>query len=140
MRSKAPLALMEQLAMILVFAVAAALCLQAFALSNRMSQANEARDRAMLEAQNTAEVLKSCQGSYEAASVILDGQWEEDRWLRLFDENWQSVQAEAAYSLCVTLCESGTPLLGRAEITVLSVEGKCLVRLPVAWQEGGSHA
>lgn len=32
MRSKAPLALMEQMVMVLVFALAAALCLQAFAL------------------------------------------------------------------------------------------------------------
>ena len=31
MRSKAPLALMEQMVMVLVFALAAALCLQSFA-------------------------------------------------------------------------------------------------------------
>ena len=38
MRSKAPLALMEQMVMVLVFALAAALCLQAFALADRISR------------------------------------------------------------------------------------------------------
>ena len=37
MHSKAPLALMEQIIMLLVFALSAALCLQVFALSGRIS-------------------------------------------------------------------------------------------------------
>ena len=44
-RSKAPLAMMEQLAMVLVFAIAAAVCVQVFAYSGkgsaRMEQENE---------------------------------------------------------------------------------------------------
>ncbi len=58
MRSKAPLALMEQLVMVLVFALAAALCVQVFVLSSRTSRWNESRDRAVVEAQNAAELLK----------------------------------------------------------------------------------
>ena len=46
MRSKAPLALMEQMVMVLVFALAAALCLQAFALADRISRQNAERDQA----------------------------------------------------------------------------------------------
>ena len=38
MKSKAPLALMEQMVMLLVFALAAALCLQAFVQSDRLSR------------------------------------------------------------------------------------------------------
>ena len=48
MRSKAPLAMMEQMVMVLVFALAAALCLQAFVKSDRMSKEMEARDRAVV--------------------------------------------------------------------------------------------
>ncbi|MEI3306106.1 MAG: hypothetical protein V8R40_08850 [Dysosmobacter sp.] len=47
MRSKAPLALMEQLVMVLVFALAAALCVQVFVLSGQTSRWNAARDRAL---------------------------------------------------------------------------------------------
>lgn len=43
MRSKAPLALMEQLVMVLVFALAAALCVQVFVLSGQTSRWNESR-------------------------------------------------------------------------------------------------
>ena len=58
-RSKTPLALMEQMVMVLVFALAAALCVQVFVLSDRTSRYGEARDRALLEAQSAAEALKS---------------------------------------------------------------------------------
>lgn len=37
-RSKAPLALMEQIIMILVFALASAVCLQAFVYADRLSR------------------------------------------------------------------------------------------------------
>ena len=44
-RSKAPLAMMEQMVMLLVFALAAALCLQAFVKSDGMSKRGEAYSR-----------------------------------------------------------------------------------------------
>ncbi len=47
MKSKAPLVMMEQMVMILVFALAAALCLQAFVLSNSLSEQGQARDQAL---------------------------------------------------------------------------------------------
>ena len=71
MRSKAPLALMEQMVMLLVFALAAALCLQAFVQSDAISQRSEARDRAVELAQSVAEVVKSCHGDLAAAAEKL---------------------------------------------------------------------
>ena len=56
MRSKTPLALMEQMVMVLVFALAAALCLQVFVVTDRMSERNKDIDHAVLLAQNTAEL------------------------------------------------------------------------------------
>ena len=46
MKSKAPLALMEQIVMLLVFALAAALCLQAFVKSDQISRESQARSNA----------------------------------------------------------------------------------------------
>ena len=43
-RSKAPLALMEQIIMILVFALAAAVCLQAFVYANGLSTRGEKKN------------------------------------------------------------------------------------------------
>ena len=55
MKSKAPLSLMEQLIMLLVFALAAALCLQVFVLSAQISRRCKATDHAVTAAQNAAE-------------------------------------------------------------------------------------
>ena len=60
MKNKAPLPMMEQLIMILVFALTASLCLQGFSLADRMSRRHEAREQAVVLAQNTAETLKAC--------------------------------------------------------------------------------
>lgn len=76
MRSRAPLALMEQAVMVLVFALAAALCVQAFALAGTMSRKNETRDRALQQAQNAVETLKSTHGDYQSAADVLDGNWD----------------------------------------------------------------
>lgn len=59
MRSKASLFLMEQLVMILVFALAAALCLRLFAATQEISLETAHRDKAVVIAQNGAELLKA---------------------------------------------------------------------------------
>lgn len=137
MRSKAPLALMEQLVMVLVFALAAALCVQVFVLSGQTSRWNESRDRALVEAQNAAEILKGLSGDYEAACAACGGQWNGTMWGISYDEQWELAEnaSQAAYHLLVTPVDSETALLGGASIAVYAADGELLVTLPVAWQE-----
>lgn len=59
MKSKASLTLMEQLVMIPVFALAAAVCLQVFAGAQRISLETAKREAAMVVTQNAAELLKA---------------------------------------------------------------------------------
>lgn len=144
MKSKAPLALMEQLVMVLVFALAAALCVQAFFASDRMSRQGEARDRAVLLAQNTAEYLKEYGAEQTAQTlaqtlggtaetpervcVYLDGGLSEDR----------PAPADAAYLLRVELEDAQYGgQLGRAEVSVYQAgAAEPLFSIPAAWQEG----
>lgn len=137
MRSKAPLVLMEQLVMVLVFALAAALCVQVFVLSDQTSRSHEARDRAVVAAQNAAENLKGCGGDYAAAAERWGGDWNGSMWGISYDEAWQvcSDQGQAAYHVLVTPAESGRDLLGQAQVTVYTAEGDVLFSIPVAWQE-----
>lgn len=58
MKSKASLFLMEQLVMVLVFALAAALCLGVFVRANEISSETARRDEAVIIAQNAAQMLK----------------------------------------------------------------------------------
>lgn len=144
MKSKAPLALMEQLVMVLVFALAAALCVQAFFASDRMSRQGEVRDRAVLLAQNTAEYLKEYGAEQTAQTlaqtlggtaetpervcVYLDGGLSEDR----------PAPADAAYLLRVELEDARYGgRLGRAEVSVYQAgAAEPLFSIPAAWQEG----
>ena len=141
MRSKAPLALMEQLVMMLVFALAAALCLQVFVFSEQTSRRNRDVDQAVLLAQNTAEMLKAC-GSVEKAQEILGGEIEQMMWCSYYYEDLSPApDRESAFYHVDTLPEnSGVLGLGQANIEVFRYDGnKGLFSMTVAWQEVNSH-
>lgn len=131
MRSKTPLVLMEILVAVLVFALAAALCLKAFVLTDDLSELGETRDRAVLAAQSAAEVVKSCRGDWEQAAELLGGVW---------DGSILAVHTDNTFSLFVTPVESETPLLGTALVEAYSNgDDARLFELTVAWQEVDEH-
>lgn len=72
MRNRASLVLMEQLVMVLVFALAAALCLQVFVRAEEISLETERRDEAVRIAQNAAQLLKAG-GDEEETEINLSG-------------------------------------------------------------------
>ena len=134
MRNKAFLPLMEQLLMIAVFAIAAAVCLSAFAAGNRISKERSALDEAVLLAQNTCEILKHAEGDMEKAAGLTGGDWKENELLIYFDENGDKTDAESAVYLvraCRSKSEAG---VGQAEVTVTAGETE-LYSVSVAWQE-----
>lgn len=141
MRSKAPLAVMEQLVMLLVFALSAALCLQVFVFSSQTSRRNEARDRAMLEAQNAAEALKSGSSNYfSEMSASVNGNV---GYLIAYNANWQPVPADSsgiAYTLTTVETDSGLVYLWTAEVQVCTANGDQLAVLSVAGQNTGEVA
>ena len=140
MRNKTPLVLMEQLVMVLVFALAAALCLQAFVLADNRSRQAEIQDQALLEAHNAVETLKSCAGDYETAAQLCRGTWDGTVLRVFYDEAWQStVEETPAYTLTATPVDSAYTLLGRAEIAVADEDGVTLCAFPAAWQEVDDH-
>lgn len=140
MRSKAPLALMEQAVMVLVFALAAALCLRVFVWSDQASRDNEARDRALLLAQSAAEIMKQAGGdmprAQEAVVEQLGGQLSQGLYFSFYDGDWQPVEQDGAVYCLETQGEpTDVPGLWRADVRVSrESDGLLLVRLPVAWQ------
>lgn len=131
MKSKAPLALIEMLVMILVFALAAALCLNIFVLADRRSETNAARDRAVLAAQTAAETVKSCGGDMERAARLLNARWA---------DGTLSIPTNDMFTLSVTPVKSETSLLGTALVEARLCDGDtCLIQLTVAWQEVAEH-
>jgi len=122
MKNKTPLVIMEQTVMILVFAFAAAVCMQIFVCSDKLTRHNQQRDNAIIMAQNTAEMLK-CSGG-EAETPIY------------YDQNWQPVsgQKNAAYQLEIIHTENEDPLLWTAIVKISRSDNELLFELPVAGQ------
>ena len=138
MRSKAPLALMVQMVMVLVFALAAALCLRVFALSDQMSRRSEARDDAVILAQNAAEICKHSGGDFELLERTLGGEALGYSWTALYGENLDPVTAaeDAGYEVVIRPEMAKTSGLGRASVSVFELDdGELLFQIPVSWQE-----
>lgn len=142
-RDKTSLLLMEQLVTLLVFALAAAICLQAFVTADRRSRRMEARDRAAVLCQNTAETLRHNRGDFAAAGGALNAQSRDGDSLTVFyDADWQPADAGSpnvyplGYTLGACRVETGVPGLGKAAVWAVEDEtGEELFRLETAWQE-----
>ena len=109
MKSRATLTLMELLVMVLVFSLAAAVCLRLFAGAANLSQETARQDRAVVLAQNAAESLKAGK---------------------------DPVLSEEELEVSVTELDSGIPGLKQVQITVF-FEEEILFTLQTGWQEVG---
>lgn len=112
MKNKTSLLLMEQMVMVLVFALVAALCLTVFVKADRISRDTVRRDEAVLLAQNAAQVLKATSGDVEQAAATADA---------------------SGYRLEIERTNTEN-LLGQAEIRVWQEED-LLFTLRTGWQE-----
>lgn len=124
MKNKTFLPLIEQMIMILIFALAAAFCLQGFASADRISKRQAVLTEAVVTVQNTAEILKSSHGDYNLAAELLTG--------TVTDTGLQ-IQTED-YTLTATAAEEQLDSLASAKIKVL-YKTETLYELTVSWQE-----
>ena len=150
MRSKTPLALMEQAIMVLVFALAAVLCLRVFVWSDRTSELAEAKDMAALRAQSAAEIIKNEGRSgkseaevIKAAAGLLGGSFSDSTGSLTvgYSGDWKPYNdgENAEYILTVSPKDSGEEKLGAVHIDVReSSSGELLIELEAAWQKGES--
>lgn len=123
MKNKTPLVLMELVIMLLVFAVAAGLCLRAFAGAERISRTGAEDDRAVAAAQNGAELTKFYSGDLETAVAERGGAWDGVSWRFTVD----------GCPVTVTLLHAESPYLGTAAVTAGDIE------LTVSWQKEGAY-
>lgn len=149
MKSKAPLLLMEQMIMLLVFALAAALCLQAFVKSDASSRWIQNRDTAVNLVQNVAEVARSRGGDMGNAltetAEELGYHYQQGLLWQDFDENWMSAGTSGeGFRLEAQGVPSDVPGLNVLKICVFTLsadepETDILFEIETAWQmEGGN--
>lgn len=122
MKQRMPKMLIELSVMLLVFALAAALCLKAFVWADTASRQQEHKERAWQQLQNHAQTIQADPR----------GDWESQL---CFDEHWQLTQSAPAFLLEVKQEEPSQPLLGAATVTVRTAEGQILAQSRICWQE-----
>lgn len=150
-RSRVTLVLMEQVLMLLAFALAATLCVQTFVYASRQSIDYEERDRAVQMAQTAVEIIKSTGSSMEQAQLTaakhMGGQVIQGDWRVFYDQDWQEVSSGMPYRYCLQAIAEPSGLKGfwKANVQVLADEGESgkqeiLFQLPAAWQEVSGYA
>lgn len=125
---------MEQICMIAVFAVAAAICLRGFALAHEISEGRSDLDAAVLLAQDTCEILKYTEGDVDKAAEFLGGRVTDDGLIAYYDGNKMKTSRKKAVYVVKVSPSSSEDGVGAAEVEVSS-EGKVIYGLTVAWQE-----
>lgn len=138
MRQKSTLSLIEQTVMLLVFALAAVLCLQCFLWADETASELSQQDQALILAQNASEAVKASSGDLGRAAELCGGVATTDSWVILYDENWAITDDMHTYTLRVQPQETSLPYLGRASVQVLRGETS-LAQLEVCWQEVNGH-
>lgn len=127
-RSKAPLALMEQIIMILVFALTAAVCLQAFVYANTLSKKGENENLAASHVQEVVEYCKMSGGDLDQVCASLSGERTESGLKVSYEEDSMTVY------LAVT---DSSPWLEKARVYAELEDGQEIFSLETAWQKGG---
>ena len=134
MKGKTALTLIEQSIMLLVLALAAALCLQAFVWADTHSRQNTARDQALVRLQSAAEVLKAYNGDYSAAADTYGGTADGEQWLLCWDENWVQAPYPGVFQLHAAPQDTQTDYLG-SSLLELRQGDIPLCSVSICWQE-----
>lgn len=126
MKNKAGLALIEQVIMLLVLAVAAAICIQVFIQAHLTAKQNHLEDLAMQQVQNVAENLKAT-GDLEQTARNLEGSIKNGVLTVKFED----------FTVTAAPVQSEDPLLGKAK--VMACDGETIIaELHICWQEVGA--
>jgi len=129
MKHRSSLVLVELLIMTAVFALAAALCLQAFAEADRISRDTLSRDKAVRICENTAEAIKIA-GDTAAAAHALGAGESESGWQLQLEEGGEEFLLE------MEELESPVPGMGAALVQVMrSSDREPLFSLTIGYQE-----
>lgn len=109
--------------MLLVLAVAAAVCMQIFVQAHLTAQQNHFQDAALQAVQNTGEILKST-GSLEKTAALSGGSY----------ENGIMTVENRDFIIAARSVPDDDPLLATAQITATRGD-TVLIQLHVCWQE-----
>lgn len=136
MKNRATLVLMEQLVMLLVFALAAAACLGIFAGAHRISRSTRHQDAAVVLVRRGAETLKANHGDWDSVARDLGAKTENGQLTIRYDAQLQPAE-DGCYWLFLQQEPAPLDNLGQAKVWVVHEDAfdTVLFSVTVAWQE-----
>jgi len=137
-RAKSALFLIEQLIVIIVFALCAAVCAQIFTAS--FVTAHDARDLnyALVAAKNGAETYRVFGNTKDAAAAIGGHAVDTDNAIVWYDKDWRiCAEPEAAYSMRLSAKQDLYPI-SACDLSIESIHGDEIFSLTVASMVRGS--
>lgn len=134
--SKASLVLMEQVIMVLVFALVAAICIQTFVLARNISLRLEERDHAMNISQVLAETVKAYGGSLEEVGKELGGTIDGKQLVFYYDDRWNEVSEVAKADYCAVFVQEEKDTFCRYGKVIVcdAAQERDIFSMRVAWQ------
>lgn len=128
--SRSRLLLMELILNLLLFAIAAVVCLQLFAQAHLKSQQSQDLALATLQLQTVAEGFKATGADLTALQAQVGGTLS-GQVLRLsYDESWQPTGGPAAYTLTLTASEDAQGMV-TGDLSAARSDGQTLLGLTV---------
>ena len=101
--SGANLFLMEVLVAILIFAIAASICVRIFVYADSVSDTSTALNNAVIKAETCAECFKATSGNTKEIASILQYSCENNTVFAYYDIDWlQTTKEKSAYTLVLT--------------------------------------
>jgi type II secretory pathway pseudopilin PulG len=140
--SRSTLFLIEQLVVILIFAICSAVCISIFVESYMMGHRTLEVNNAIRAAGNGAESYKASGGDAQETARVLGGinnqaDYDEDL-LIYYNDQWNPCEKEQAlYVLRIIRLNNPAPSLVLAEVTVSRMDGEELFNLRVATRRDG---
>lgn len=128
MKNKTPLQLMEQIIMIGVFALAAALCLQAYALSHKISANMALQESAVHMADNLIESLRA------NTTPLLPDITPNAPFTADYDQDWELTTSNPTYHIVITWPDPGDLPVTQCNITITAPDNTEYVSRNAVWQ------
>lgn len=134
---KSSLFLMEQLFVILVFSICAAVCVNIFASSFIMARSSRDINNSLIIAEHGAESYKAAAGDAEKAAFLLGGSAGDSIITVYYDENRRVCgEGQAAYVMSITEAAGAPAALVFGDISVEKAGGEQIIAFTAAARRG----
>jgi type II secretory pathway pseudopilin PulG len=128
--------LIELMLGIMIFAIAAAVCLKIFVFANQISTESTELNRAVIAAQSSAECFKATGGDLSKTAALLNKSYTAgDTLTQYYDQDWNTAPHDISSYILEVTRSSGHSGFISGEVTVSRMSGEPIFSIPISVME-----